>query len=121
MANSILTGSINLTDIPPEMIKTVMCRDGKQRSFLNVAIIARREPATFNNNGKPKTLTHFISCAPKKEERKDGVNYIIGDLETKVFPPQGQQPTQPYQPYQQMPAPNPGGFYPQGGNNNAPF
>ncbi len=112
MANTMLTGSINLTDIPREMIKTVMCRDGKERSFLNIAIIARKQAQTFGN----RTLTHFVSCAPKKEERIDGVIYIIGDLETKTFPPQGQQPIQPTP---QMQAPNPG--MPQRGNENVPF
>lgn len=86
--NSILTGSINLTDIPRDQIKRVMCKDGKERCFLNVAVIARKTPQTFTNNGKDRTFTHFISCAPKKEERKEGVNYIMGDLETRTFTPQ---------------------------------
>lgn len=86
--NSILTGSINLTDIPKDQIKKVLCKDGVTRAFLNVAVITKKQPQTFTNNGESRTYTHFISCAPKKEERKDGVNYIIGDLETRTFTPQ---------------------------------
>lgn len=86
--NSILTGSICLSDIPRELIKKVMCKDGKERAFVNVAVITKKTPQTFTNNGEPRTYTHFISCAPKKEDRKEGVNYIIADLETRVFTPQ---------------------------------
>ena len=35
-----------------------------------------------------KTYTHSVSCAPKKEERKEGVNYYIGDLQTYEQQPQ---------------------------------
>lgn len=86
--NSILTGSICLTDIPKSQMKKVMCKDGKERIFLNVAVITKKTPQTFTNNGVARTYTHFISCAPKKEERIDGENYILGDLETRVFTPQ---------------------------------
>lgn len=89
--NSILTGSICLSDIPREQLKKVVCKDGKTRIYVNVAVITKKEPQTFSNNGVSRTYTHFISCAPKKEERVDGVNYIIADLETKTFAPQ--QPT----------------------------
>ena len=87
-SNSILTGSICLTDIPKEQIKKVLCKDGVTRAFLNVAVITKKQPQTFTNDGVSRTYTHFVSCAPKKEERKDGVNYIIGDLETRTFAPQ---------------------------------
>lgn len=78
---SILTGSICLSDIPRDRIKKIICKDGKERCYLNVSVIARRTPNTFGN----RTYTHYLSCAPKKEDRKEGVNYIIGDLETRVF------------------------------------
>lgn len=86
--NSLLTGSICLSDIPRSQMKKVMCKDGKERVYLNIAVIARKQPQSFTNNGVARTFTHFISCAPKKEERVDGENYIMGDLETKTFAPQ---------------------------------
>ena len=70
-----LRGSICLSDIPKELIKKVKCKDGKERCFLNFAIFKRKEPATY---------THFMSCAPKREERKEGVRYIIADLSETV-------------------------------------
>ncbi len=81
--NTFLTGSICLTDIPVSQMKKVMCKDGKERVFLNVAIFAKKQPQTFGD----RTYTHFISCAPKKEERIDGENYIMGDLETRSSKP----------------------------------
>lgn len=85
MADSMLIGSICLTDIPHELIKAVTCKDGKVRKYLSISVVTKKTPQTFTNNGTPRTYTHFISCAPKKEERKEGVNYILGDLETHMF------------------------------------
>lgn len=85
--NSILTGSICLSDIPREVMKKVLCKDGQERIYLNIAVIARKEPQTFTDNDKTRTYTHFLTCAPKKEERKDNVNYILGSLETRSFAP----------------------------------
>lgn len=82
-----LLGSICLSDIPREVMKKVTCKDGKERIFLNIAVIERKEPATFGD----RTYTHFVSCAPKKEERKDGVSYFIGDL--SEYKPQPSTPT----------------------------
>lgn len=84
MAQQILIGSICLSSIPKEEIKKVMCKDGQERLFLNVAVIGRKEKSAYGD-------THFISCAPKKDERKEGVNYIIGDL--KEWNPEPQMPT----------------------------
>lgn len=64
-----------------------MCKDGKERIFLNIFVGEKKEPATFGNN----TYTHFVSCAPKKEERVDGEQYFIGDLQT--FNPQPSIPS----------------------------
>lgn len=83
--NSFLTGSICLTDIPKSQMKKVICKDGKERIFLNVAVFAKKNPQTFGD----RTYTHFISCAPKKEERREGENYILGDLETYTPKPTG--------------------------------
>lgn len=75
---SLLFGSICLSDIPKEQMKKVLCKDGKERIYLNVSVVERKQPQEFNG----KLYTHFISCAPKQEERKEGVNYYIGDLIT---------------------------------------
>ena len=91
--NSLLSGSICLSDIPKSQMKKVMCKDGKERIYLNVAVITKKQPQTFTSeNGVAHTNTHFITCAPKKEERIDGVNYILGDLETRTFTPQSPTP-----------------------------
>lgn len=90
--NSLLSGSICLSDIPKSQMKKVMCKDGKERIYLNIAVITKKQPQTFTNNGVARTYTHFISCAPKKEERIDGENYILGDLETRTFTPQSPAP-----------------------------
>lgn len=82
-----LLGSICLSDIPREVMKKVMCKDGKEKIFVNVAIMERKEPATFGD----RTYTHFVSCSPKKEERKEGVSYFIGDL--SEYKPQPSTPT----------------------------
>jgi len=68
-----ITGSICLSDIPKELMKKVPCKDGVTRIYLNVAMIERKEVSKYGH-------THFMSCAPKKEERVEGVNYIIGDF-----------------------------------------
>ena len=67
-------GSICLSDVPKELFKKVKCQDGKERVYLNIAIKKRKEVGKYGH-------THFITCEPKdKDERKDGVNYICGDL-----------------------------------------
>lgn len=84
MANVIL-GSICLSDIPREEIKEVTLKDGvTKKMYLNVKIVERKEVSQFGH-------THFISCEPRQELRKDGVNYIIGDA--KLYVPQNQAPS----------------------------
>ncbi len=73
-------GSICLSDIPRSQMKKVMCKDGKERIFLNIFVGEKREPATFDG----RTYTHYVSCAPKKEERKEGEQYYIGELQTFI-------------------------------------
>ena len=77
----LLYGSICLSDIPREEIKAVTLKDGSVKKFLNISVIERKEKGMYGD-------THFISCAPKKDERKEGVNYIIGDLKTWASEPQ---------------------------------
>jgi len=81
---ALLIGSICLSNIPRSEMKKIKCKAGVERIFLNVAVVERREPSQFGD-------THFITCAPKKEERKEGTNYIFGDL--KVWNPEPQMPT----------------------------
>ena len=71
-------GSLCLSDIPKECIKRVKCKDGVERAFLNISVHEQKEPRV-DANGKV-TSDHFVSCAPRKEERKDNVNYIFGNL-----------------------------------------
>lgn len=80
----ILTGSICLSDIPKELFKKVKCNDGVERIYVNVAILERKETSKFGH-------THVMSCSPKKEERKEGVNYFCGDF--KEFVAQANNPT----------------------------
>lgn len=84
---SSLHGSICLSEIPREQMKKVMCKDGKERVFVNIWVGERKEPATFGD----RVYTHFVSCAPKKDERKEGANYFLGDLMT--YNPQPSAPT----------------------------
>ena len=79
-----LFGSICLSDIPRDQIKEVTLRSGEKKKYLNVKIKERKEPSKYGD-------THFISCEPKKEERKEGVNYIIGAA--KAWVQQNNQPT----------------------------
>jgi len=81
---ALLIGSICLSNIPRSEMKKIKCKDGVERIFLNVAVVERKEKGQFGD-------THFITCAPKKEERKEGTNYIIGDL--KTWNPEPQMPT----------------------------
>ena len=77
------TGSICLSDIPENLIKYVKCKDGKVRAYVNVALMPMREPKTFKNGDRTTIHTHFLTCAPRKEDRVDGVNYIIGNLKER--------------------------------------
>lgn len=84
---SSLYGSICLSDIPRSQMKKVKTKDGKEKIYLNIFIGERKEPVTFDD----RTYTHFVSCSPKKEERVEGENYFIGDLQT--YNPQPSAPT----------------------------
>ena len=78
-------GSLCLSNIPKRLFKKVMCKDGKERVFLNIKIIKRKEVSQFGN-------THFVSCEPKEEkDRIDGEVYICGDL--TEYAPQNIMPT----------------------------
>lgn len=81
---ALLIGSLCLSNIPRSEMKKIKCKDGVERIYLNVAVVERKEKSQFGD-------THFITCAPKKEERKEGVDYIFGDLH--VWNPEPQMPT----------------------------
>lgn len=79
-----LYGSICLTDIPKELI--TVGKNGKK--YLNVVINARREASQFG-------MTHYIKAYCKKEQRRDGVNYYIGELKPSVAQPDATAVRQP--------------------------
>jgi hypothetical protein len=51
-------------------MKKVVCKDGKERIYLNVAVIERKEPSQFGH-------THFITCAPNRKSAKRGHNIFL--------------------------------------------
>lgn len=68
-----LIGSICLSDIPRRLMKKVMCKDGKERVYLSLAVVERKSVGDLGD-------THFITCEPKQEDRREGERYIIGNL-----------------------------------------
>ena len=84
-------GSICLSDIPRELISTG--QNGKK--YLNIEIGERRQPSQFG-------ATHYVKASVKQEQKRDGVNYYIGDLKPSRFdnggqPQQGAAATPPAQ------------------------
>lgn len=85
-SNSILRGSICLSDIPKELIK--QAKDGK--CYLNINVRMKREPQTYTNGDISRTYTHSVQCACAKDKQRTDVKpgyYYIGDLETYTFAP----------------------------------
>lgn len=107
------TGSICLDTIPAECIK----RGDNGHLYVQIAIIENDKPIVKNGE---VVSDHFISCAPKKEERKEGAKYIFGNIKTwkerdsiptaqsindmpsAAFNPYQQQAQQQYNPQQQQ-------------------
>ena len=81
-----LFGSINLSDIPRELIRT----GSNGKKYLTVKIARRREPSQYGH-------THYIKAYVKAAERRDGVNYYIGELKESapVQPQNAQRATMP--------------------------
>ena len=71
-------GSICLSDIPKELIKKVTTKNGEVKMFLNISIGQLKEPQK-DSEGKIRS-THWVGCAPKKEDRIEGKNYFIGGI-----------------------------------------
>lgn len=72
MAN--LFGSICLSDIPKELI--TIANNGKK--YLNIEVKEMRQPSQYGH-------THTVKASVKKGERKDDVNYYIGNLKPSKF------------------------------------
>ena len=69
-----LFGSICLSDIPKELI-----REGKNgKKYLSIEVRERREMGRFGD-------THYVKAYCKAAERKDDVNYFIGDLKPSSY------------------------------------
>jgi len=91
-----LYGSICLSDIPKELITTAA--NGKK--YLNVTIDERRQPSQYG-------MTHYMKAYCRKEQRKEGINYYIGELRpsnnahTQPSNAQSQGTAAPVQPLQQ--------------------
>lgn len=73
-------GSLCLTDIPKELITTG--KNGKK--YLNIEIGERRQPSQYG-------ATHYVKASVKAEQKRDGVNYYIGDLKPSRYDGQAAQ------------------------------
>lgn len=69
-----LYGSICLSDIPKELITE--SNNGKK--YLNIEVTALRQPSQYG-------ATHAVKMSCKKADRKEGVNYYIGNLKPSKF------------------------------------
>lgn len=69
-----LYGSICLSDIPKELITTA--KNGKK--YINIEVKLMRQPSQYGH-------THTVKASVKKDERKEGVNYYIGNLKVSKF------------------------------------
>lgn len=69
-----LYGSICLSDIPKELITT--SKNGKK--YLNIEVNELRQPSQYG-------ATHAVKMSVKKADRKEGVNYYIGNLKPSKF------------------------------------
>lgn len=69
-----LYGSICLSDIPKELITE--SKNGKK--YLNIEVTALRQPSQYG-------ATHAVKMSVKKADRKEGVNYYIGNLKPSKF------------------------------------
>ena len=69
-----LFGSICLSDIPKELITTA--KNGKK--YLNIEVKLMRQPSQYGH-------THTVKASVKKNERKEGVNYYIGNLKVSKY------------------------------------
>lgn len=73
-------GSLCLSDIPKELI--TVGKNGKK--YLNIEIGERRQPSQYG-------ATHYVKCSVKSEQKREGVNYYIGELKPSKYDSGGQQ------------------------------
>lgn len=73
-------GSLCLTDIPKELI--TVGKNGKK--YLNIEIGQRRQPSQYG-------ATHYVKASVKAEQKREGVNYYIGELKPSKYENNGQQ------------------------------
>lgn len=69
-----LYGSICLSDIPEELI--TRAQNGKK--YLNIEVNQMQKPSQYG-------ATHAVKMSVKKADRKEGVNYYIGNLKPSKF------------------------------------
>ena len=80
----------------PELVKEVQFKDGHKEKFLNISILADEQPNQYGKVGAVR-----VDC----KDKKDTLNYYVGDLRQSNFVQQ-QQPQQPQQrPAWDTPAP----------------
>jgi hypothetical protein len=78
-----LFGSLCLSDIPRELI-----REGKNgKKYISIEVDERRTPSPYGD-------THYVKAWCKAAERKEGVNYFIGELKPSKY----DAPSAPAQP-----------------------
>ena len=81
-----------LTDIPKELI--TKGKNGKK--YLNIEIGERRQPSKYG-------ATHYVKASVKAEQKREDVNYFIGDLKPSKY----NNDTAPQQPAEEYVAPQP--------------
>lgn len=79
-----LFGSICLSDIPRELIRTSE-KNGKK--YITISVQARRAPSQYG-------YTHNIKAYAKRGEVPEGTNLFIGELKPSQYQDSYQQPVQ---------------------------
>lgn len=67
-------GSLCLSDIPKELI--TVGKNGKK--YLNIEVGERRQTSQYG-------ATHYVKASVKAEQKREGVNYFIGDLKPSKY------------------------------------
>ena len=80
-----LFGSICLSDIDKNLIR----KGSNGKSYLTIEVCERQQPGRYGD-------THYIKQYCKSTERREGVNYFIGDLKPSLYDQQ-QPASQPVQ------------------------
>lgn len=83
-------GSICLSDIDKSLIV-----ESNGKKYLNISVVEKKEAGKFGDS-------HFISISCKKEDRKDGIKYIIGNLKPSGDSQNTKSPETPEAPKQKF-------------------